>query len=161
MSTASDLPHLVIRVTGTYDGQATSADITVSGSHGVVVTGDRISTEFHARRLWPVVRDLLPPMTVLRANPAPTRARERTLPDDLADRCRAFVAITVTSRRSASTDHAPTVLRTWLATERELYAGVPSEGTLKAATPGALAETLIWDVAGAMEHLTRELDPAS
>jgi hypothetical protein len=48
-----------------------------------------------------------------------------------------------------------------LATPTELYGATPTEGSVLSVAPGALAEALIWDVAGAMEHLAQRLEPAS
>ncbi len=158
---AGGAPHLLIRLVSTHNDTTTRSDLTLTGSYGTVLTSGRPPQDFHARRLWAVVKDLLPPVALLRAAPAPTYAADRHAPPaDLARACRAGVAVAVILGGLGEGEEAPLSLRTWLATATELYAA-PAGGTVLSAAPGALAEELIWDVAGAMEHLAQRLEPAS
>ncbi len=110
---------------------------------------DGVETPFETARLWPVLRDLLPAFDHLRAHP---RGRPlpppREAPPGFAESCRAFVSIaTVTSE---SDDVA---VRSWLATDDELWAVGPDGAGVRPAADGELADLLVWDVTGAFETL--------
>lgn len=160
-------PAVAIRLVTTYGDATRRVDLQVSGSQGQAVEAGRV-TPFDTARLWPTVRDLLPPLDPLRADPS--RARHRTEPrtpgPGWAEECRAMVTLaTVTgadpdAAPDPTSDPAAVVVRTWFATDDELWSAAPlPDGTtdVRLATPGDLAELLVWDVTGALETLVHAL----
>lgn len=144
-------PALLLRIVSTYADASRRVDVEITGGHGVVHEDGR-ATPFETERLWPTVRELLPPLDQLRADPSPHLASP---PDRLpgpgwAEDCRAMVAI-------ATVTEAGTVVRTWFATDDDLWAASP--GVVRAARPGELAELLVWDVTGALETLVGQAVP--
>lgn len=142
-------PTIAIRLVSTYDDHTRRVDLQITGSSGVVHEDGR-ATPFDTALIWPTVRDLLPPLDPLVADPT---GRRQQLPDrdpgpDWTERCRAMVAI------ATVTESGP-VVRTWFATDDELWSAPP----LRPATPGDLAELLIWDVTGALETLLEPTQP--
>lgn len=146
--------EIQIRVAVTADGRTRRADLALAGSRGTM-TVDGATTEFPARAVWRTVRELLPDLTPLTADPAPERVVLGALPDDLATEVRAMVVIGT----GIPGDDGSGVVRTWMATDDALYAVEP--GVVREFGPGAVAQTLVWDVTGAMEHLVRVLEAAS
>jgi hypothetical protein len=135
-------------------------DLQLVGSRGLAVE-DGLATTFEADRLWPTIRDLLPPMDQLTADPAGRRTPEPAqLPGPGWDRqCRAMVSLAVVATaggEAAEQDRDP-VVRAWFATEDGgLWSAtpLPAGGTdIRRAPEGALADLLIWDVTGALEAL--------
>jgi hypothetical protein len=149
-------PQVALRLVTTYDGATRRVDLALRGSRGTLVE-DGVATSFPTERLWPVLRNLLPPLDQLRADPPPRPTAPGPLPGPtFADDCRALVVIaTVVGDGTEGTEVG---VRTWLATDDELYA-VGNEP--RRAEPGALAELLVWDVTAAMEALVRALEAAS
>ncbi len=136
-------------------------DLQLIGSSGLAVE-DGLVTTFEAGRLWPTIRDLLPPMEQLTADPAGRPAPEPAqLPGPGWDRqCRAMVSLAVVTTAGGEgdgRDRGPVVVRTWFATEDGgLWSATPlPDGStdIRRAPEGALADLLIWDVAGALEAL--------
>ncbi|WP_447644640.1 hypothetical protein [Nocardioides zeae] len=75
------------------------------------------------------------------------------------------VTITVTARPTGTTDGPSDTLalRTWLLTAKDLYsvtAAPDGSTTVLRERAGALAATLQWDVAGALDHLVGALAAA-
>lgn len=162
---APNPPTIAVRLVSTYDpadAQATRrVDLQITGSSGVVHENGR-ATPFDTALIWPTVRDLLPPVGPLLADPTGRRgtAPDRTPGPGWAEQCRAMVALAVVAApEGLDTESPQTVVRTWFATDDELWSAtpLPSGGTdLRLATPGDLAELLVWDVTGALEALLRE-----
>lgn len=158
-------PTIAIRVVSTYDDTTRRVDLQLTGTRGVVVENGR-STPFEVDRLWPTVRELLPPLEHLRADPTGRRtAVEPVRPGPRwAEECRAMVALAVVAGPDGFETESPQVtLRTWFATDDELWAAAPVAGgatDVHLATPGDVAELLIWDVTGAFELLVRNLTDA-
>lgn len=149
-------PQVAIRLVTTYDGATRRIDLALRGSQGVLVE-DGVSTSFEVRRLWPVLRDLLPPLDQLRADPPPRPTTLGPPPGPtFAEDCRALVVI-ATVVGDETNNHEVSV-RTWLADDDELWS-VGNEP--RRAEPGALAEHVVWDVTAAMEALVRVLEAAS
>lgn len=149
-------PQVGLRLVTTYGDTTRRVDIALRGSRAVLVEG-RTATDFPVERLWPVVRDLLPPLDHLRADPPPRRTTPGGPPGaTFADDCEALVVLATVVGDGATTHEV--AVRTWLATATELFA----VGTQpRRAEPGALAELLVWDVTAAMEALVRTLEAAS
>lgn len=143
-------PALALRVVSTYADRRRCVDVEITGSRGVLHEDGR-TTPFETAQLWPTIRELLPPLDHLRADPAPDRAPapERIPGPGWAEDCRAMVAI-------ATVTESATV-RTWFATDDELWAA--KAGAVRAARPGELAELLVWDVTGALETLVGQAVP--
>ena len=137
-------------------------DLQLTGSRGLAVE-DGLATPFEAARLWPTVRDLLPPLDRLRADPAGrSAAADARVPGPGWDQdCRAMVSLAVVAAPGATDAAAPdVVVRTWFATEDGgLWSATPlPDGStdIRLAPAGALADLLIWDVTGALEALVAE-----
>jgi hypothetical protein len=128
-----------------------------------VAVEDGLATTFEAARLWPTLRDLLPPLGQLRADPAglgPIEPAQRPGPGWDQD-CRAMVSLAVVAAPGGPDAAAPdVVVRTWFATEDGgLWTATPlPDGStdIRLAPSGALADLLIWDVTGAFEALVAE-----
>ncbi len=140
-------------------------DLQLVGSRGLAVE-DGLATTFEAVRLWPTIRDLLPPLDQLIADPAGRRPPEPAqVPGPGWDRqCRAMVSLAVVAtgggeaaEQASDTASVPVVVRTWFATEEGgLWSATPlPDGStdIRRASEGALADLLIWDVTGALEAL--------
>lgn len=71
-----------------------------------------------------------------------------------------MVALATTGAAAeGESDERPLVLRTWFATDDELWSATPlPDGStdVRLARPGDLAELLVWDVTGALERLVHE-----
>lgn len=147
--------QIAVRLAVTEDDTTTHADLLLTGSRGQVRSGGR-TTYFPSSSLWQVVRELLPDRAHLRADPMRSRAR-----DEVAATAQdADVAVVVaTSAHLADGAETPVVLRTWAADDEQLYVVEP--GFVRTASAGALADLLVWDVAGAMEAQVRSLEAAS
>jgi hypothetical protein len=137
-------------------------DLQLIGSRGVAVE-DGLATTFEAARLWPTVRDVLPPLDQLRADPAGYTALEPAqVPGPGWDeQCRAMVSLAVVAASGGADAAAPdVVVRTWFATEDGgLWSVTPlPDGAtdIRLAPAGALADLLIWDVTGALEALVAQ-----
>ncbi|MDF9715787.1 hypothetical protein INN71_10870 [Nocardioides sp. ChNu-153] len=181
-----DAPHVALRVAVTTGTTTVRSDLVLLGSRGALRTpvaptaaagapagapGPRTTT-FPTAALWPTVRNLLPDLAHVVADPAISRPEDRTEPPaDLATTALHVVTTSV----GAHVPTAPAVpgppgatpppdslaVRTWLVTATGLY-GV-GEGPLGTTIvtgerAGALAATLQWDVAGALDHLVRLLE---
>lgn len=159
---ATTAPSIALRLVTTYGDATRRVDLQVSGSRGVVVEGGR-ETPFEPARLWPVVRDLLPPLDHLRADPTGRRSPTPTRRPGpgWVEECRAMVALaTVVAADGLETESPEVVLRTWFATDGELWSATPRpDGSteVRLARPGDLAELLVWDVTGALEALVQRL----
>jgi hypothetical protein len=160
-SPPTDPPQLGIRLVSAYGEQTRRVDLQLVGSRGVAVE-DGLVTTFEAGRLWQTIRDLLPPLEQLTADPAGRPATEPAqVPGPGWDRqCRAMVSLAVvatTGGEAGEQDHDAVVVRTWFATEDGgLWSATPlPEGStdIRRAPEGALADLLIWDVTGALEAL--------
>lgn len=150
---------VVVRVVTTYDeDRTTRTDLVLAGNGGVADTDGVLST-FSVGDLWPTLREALPDVGGLRADPRPTPASELTRGGAELDRtCRAVVATTVAARIPGRPD-TELAVRTWLVTgdaDEAVYLLIPGEG-LQGHRPGGVAEHLIWDVTGALEELLRRL----
>jgi len=156
---ATDPPMVGIRLVTAHADSTRRIDLQLMGSRGLAVE-DGLATTFEAARLWPTVRDLLPPLDQLRADPAGQGATEPArLPGPGWDeQCRAMVSLAVLAAPGGADAAAPeVVVRTWFATEDgDLWSATPlPDGTtdIRVAPSGALADLLIWDVTGALEAL--------
>lgn len=150
----ADGPAVALRLVTTYDDRTRRVDIALAGRESVVVE-DGASTTFPTERLWPVVRELLPPMHQLTADPEGRPATDGRDPGpDFAEDCRAFVALATVVEEQVS-------VRTWLATDEELWSVTPrADGTtdISPAPDGAVADLLVWDVTAALEVLVSEAE---
>lgn len=155
-------PTIAVRVVTTYDDITRRVDLQITGTRGVAVEGGR-HTPFDTEKLWPTVRELLPPLDQLRADPNGrlTSVEPRRPGPGWAEECRAMVAIaTVAAPEGLETESPQVALRTWFATDDELWSATPQpDGTtdVRLATPGDVAELLVWDVTGALDLLVRAL----
>jgi hypothetical protein len=155
-------PALAIRLVTTYADTTRRVDLQVSGGRGQAVEAGR-ATPFETADLWPTVRDLLPPVEPLRAAPSGLRHRvldPRAPGPGWAEQCRAMVSLATVIGAAADADPTSVVVRTWFATDDELWSATPlPDGTtdVRLATPGDLAELLVWDVTGALEALVHAL----
>lgn len=151
---APQAPTVALRLVTTYDDTTRRIDIALAGPESVAVE-DGVSTTFPTERLWPVVRGLLPPVPQLTADPEGRPATEHRDPGPgFADDCRAFVAL------ATVVDDRVTV-RTWLATDDELWSVTPrTDGTtdVRPAPDGAVADLLVWDVTAALEVLVAQAE---
>lgn len=159
---APERPGVALRVVTTYDGTTRRFDIELRGATSVVVE-DGEQTLFSTERVWPVLRDHLPPLDLLRAHPAARPNPEPATPGPtFVEDCRAHVSIaTLVTGRGGGTELA---VRTWLVTDDALWSVTPrADGTNRVQTEpeGALADLLVWDVTGAMETLVRALEPGA
>lgn len=147
-------PAVALRLVTTYDDRTRRVDIALAGRESVVVE-DGETTSFPTERLWPVVRELLPPMHQLTADPEGRPATDNRDPGpDFAEDCRAFVALATVVDEQVS-------VRTWLATDEELWSVTPqADGTtdISPAPDGAVADLLVWDVTAALEVLVAEAE---
>ncbi|MFB9314345.1 hypothetical protein [Nocardioides plantarum] len=149
-----DGPAVALRLVTTYDDRTRRVDIALSGAESVAIE-DGETTTFPTERLWPVVRELLPPMQQLKADPEGRPATDHRNPGPgFAEECRAFVALaTVVDERVS--------VRTWLATDDELWSVTPqADGStdISPAPDGAVADLLVWDVTAALEVLVAEAE---
>jgi hypothetical protein len=147
----------------TVQGEATRRiDLQLIGSRGLAVE-DGLVTTFEAARLWQTVRDLLPPLAQLTADPAgrPTPEPAQAPGPGWDRQCRAMVSLAVVATAGGdSTEEDRVAIRTWFATEDGgLWSATPVDGStdLRRAPEGALADLLIWDVTGALEALVAGL----
>jgi hypothetical protein len=161
MGEPTDPPMVGIRVVTAQRETTRRIDLQLVGSHGLAVE-DGLVTTFEAGRLWQTIRDLLPPLDQLTADPAGRRTTEPAqLPGPGWDRqCRAMVSLAVVATaggEESEQDRDPVVVRTWFATEDGgLWSATPlPDGStdVRRAPEGALADLLIWDVTGALEAL--------
>ncbi len=155
----TDPPMVGIRLVSAYDEQTRRVDLQLIGTRGVAVE-DGLATTFEAARLWPTVRDLLPPLDQLRADPAGHPAIEpaRVPGPGWDEQCRAMVSLAIVAAPGGADAAEPGVaVRTWFATEDGgLWSATPMpDGStdIRLAPAGALADLLIWDVTGALEAL--------
>lgn len=154
-------PQVGIRLVTTYDDTTRRIDLGLRGSQGVLVQ-DGVATPFPVERLWPTVRDLLPPLDQLRADPPQQRTKPGGPPGDtFVDDCRAAVVLATVVGDDTTSEQV--AIRTWFATEDALFSATPHPGgnDVREAVAGSLAELLIWDVTAAMETLVRVLEAAS
>ncbi len=164
--TPAEPPQLGIRVVAVHGEQSRRVDIQLLGSRGVAVE-DGMVTTFEAERLWPQVREVLPPLDHLRADPAgrPSPDPERVPGEGWDSECRAMVSIAVVALPGGEDGPPPDVaVRTWFATEDELWSATPlpdGRTDIRLAAPGALADLLVWDVTGALESLVEHVEAAS
>ncbi len=153
-SPGDETPAVALRLVTTYDDRTRRIDIALTGPESVAVE-DGETTTFPTERLWPVVRGLLPPLPQLTADPEGRPATEHRDPGPgFAEDCRAFVAL------ATVVDDRVTV-RTWLATDDELWSVTPrTDGTtdLSPAPDGAVADLLVWDVTAALEVLVAQAE---
>jgi hypothetical protein len=144
------------------DDTARRVDLELRGSRGVAVE-DGVVTTFPAAQLWPVVRDLLPPVERLRAAPTGRPMADGHAPGPtFVEDCRAMVVLATVVGDDERDEHV--AVRTWLTTEDELWrVTAHADGTseVRSAPPGSVAELLVWDVTAAMEALVRALEAAS
>lgn len=155
----SEQPYLALRVSSTYGETRRTHDLILNGDTGQLVAEGGESSTFAAADIWPVVRDLLPDLPLLRSNPAPTRPEhQKPPPSDLADLARAAVVIAVTVSDAAG-ELQPLSLRTWLTTDDTLFVYEQAANTCLGAAPGALAEHLLFDVAGALDLMAAAVTP--
>jgi hypothetical protein len=159
-------PLIAVRVAVTVGEKTERVDIEIAGSRAVAREGET-STTFETRNLWPAVRDLLPKVGGLRADPHGTPQRDdapRPGPTWVDD-CRAVVNVaTVAAPYGTASEEARTVVRTWFATRDQLWSATPRpDGTtdVRLAPEGSLADLLLWDVTGAMDALVSAVRQAS
>jgi len=141
-------PTVGLRLVTKHDDHTRRVDIALVGNQAVLVE-DGVETSFETAQLWLVLRDLLPAFDHLRANPRgrPVPPR-RDAPPGFAESCRAFVSIaTMTS------EDEQVAVRSWLATDDELWAVGPDGAGVRPAAEGELADLLVWDVTAAFEAL--------
>ncbi|QIG44909.1 hypothetical protein G5V58_20930 [Nocardioides anomalus] len=155
-----DPPQIGIRLVVAHDDVTRRVDLQLVGSRGVAVE-DGLVTTFEASRLWPTVRAVLPELAHLRADPhgLPSPDPDRRPGEGWDRECRAMVSVAV-----ASLPGGEVALRTWFATDDELWSATPlpdGRTDLRLAAPGAVADLLIWDVTGAMEVLVAAAEVAS
>jgi hypothetical protein len=154
-------PQVGLRLVTTYDDATRRVDLALRGSQGVLVE-DGVATPFPVERLWPVLRDLLPPLDHLRADPPPRPTTPGAPPGPgFVEACRAMVVLATVVGDDTTTEQVS--VRTWLATDDGLWSVTPGgeANEVRRAEPGALAELLVWDVTAAMEALVRALEAAS
>lgn len=119
---------------------------------------------FAPELVWPVVRRVLPPHEVLRADPAPTPSSRRdtaTVEDSerwqaLVARADARVELLVTARSADGRLH-PVGAHQWLVTDGQLRAVGPGTTSVTTLEPGALAHELIFLVTGAYDAAAADL----
>lgn len=157
-------PQLGIRLVSAYGETTRRVDVQLVGSQGVAVEDGTVST-FEAARLWPTLREVLPPLDVLRADPAGLPEPPRRAPGEGWDqRVHAMVTLAVVPLPAGAEAPTEGAVRTWFATEDELWSATPQpDGStdLRPAAPGALADLLVWDVTGALESLVEQVEAAS
>lgn len=154
-------PQVGLRLVTTYDDTTRRIDLGLRGSQGVLVE-DGVATPFPVGRLWPTIRELLPPLDHLRADPPRRRTRPGAAPGEtFVEDCRAVVVLATVVGDGAEDQQV--AIRTWFATDDTLYSATPRPGgtEVREAVAGSVAELLIWDVTAAMETLVRVLEAAS
>ncbi|MCW2791284.1 MAG: hypothetical protein JWO76_382 [Nocardioides sp.] len=161
-TTGTPGPRVALRLVTTYDDTTRRIDLQLRGSQGVVVENG-VATPFPTDRLWPVVRELLPPLDLLRTAPTgrPLDGGQAPGPGFVED-CRAMAVLATVVGDDERDEHV--AVRTWLTTDDELWRVTPhADGTsdVRSAPAGSVAELLIWDVTAAMEALVRVLETAS
>jgi hypothetical protein len=140
-------------------------DFLVAAETSVAVEEGR-STSFPTARLWPEVRDRLPDLPHLRADPRGRPAPPPREPGEgFVEACRAYVvlATVVTDGGPLAPDSTPADagvvgVRTWLATDDELWSTTPRpDGTtdVRPSAEGAVGDLVLWDVTAAFEALVR------
>ncbi len=146
-----------MRLVTTHAGHTLTVDIALSGSECVAVE-DGVATMFPTGRLWPVVREMLPPLSVLHADPRGVHAPGPRQPGPtFAQDCTAFVAISTVVGDQVT-------VRTWLAGADDLWSVTPQpdgSSRLALAPEGAVADLLAWDVTAALDALVHRLENAS
>jgi hypothetical protein len=155
-------PRVALRLVTTYDDVTRRVDLQLRGTQGVAVENG-VATPFPSAQLWPVVRELLPPLDLLRAAPTgrPLDGGHAPGPGFVED-CRAMVVLATVVGDEEHDDHV--AVRTWLTTDDELWRITPHPdrtSDVRSAPAGSLAELLVWDVTAAMEALVRVLEGAS
>ena len=158
-------PRVALRLVTTHADRTRRVDVVVQGQTSALLEGGE-QTLFSTERLWPVLREQLPPLDVLRAAPRGKLVREPRVPGPgFVEACRAHVSLATLVAGGPEPEAAGEVaLRSWLATDDDLWSVVatPDGGTqVLAAAPGALADHLVWDVSAAMEALVRGLEARS
>lgn len=158
----SPRPTVALRVVVTYDGSTRRVDLELGGKESVAVEDGTVTT-FPTEQLWPTIRDLLPPLEHLRADPrGATLAEDRSPGPTFVEDCVASVVIATVVGEGEQIGSV--AVRSWLATATELWS-VTQHGdgttTVTAAPDGAVADLVIWDVTGALETLVRALEDAS
>lgn len=147
-------PAVALRLVTTYDDKTRRVDIALSGTESVAVEGGE-TTIFPTEKLWPMVRDLLPPLDQLRGAPQGRPATDARQPGPtFVDDCRAFVALATVVDEQVS-------VRQWLATADELWQVRPHDdgsSDISLAPEGAVADLLVWDVTAALEVLVHRLE---
>jgi hypothetical protein len=146
MSDWSDEQLVALRVVVTTDAGTRRAEVQLRGTRAVLVEDDA-ATPFETERLWPVVRDLLPDLDHVRADPRGAVAPRRQPGPTFVEDCVASVVV------ETSAAGEPTAVRSWLATGAELWEDTGSG--VRGAAPGAIGDALIWDVTGAFERLVK------
>lgn len=155
-------PTVALRVVVTYDDTQRRVDLELGGAESTKVEDGTVTT-FPTERLWPTIRELLPPLDHLRADPQGTPMTDDRRPGPgFAEECVASVVIATIVGEG---DQIGSVaVRSWLATATELWS-VAQHGdgstSVTAAPDGAVADLVIWDVTGALETLVRVLEDAS
>jgi hypothetical protein len=147
-------PAIAVRLVTTVGETTRRVDVAIAGEESVAVE-DGATTVFPTARLWPVVRELLPPLPHVQADPAGRVLPEPREPGpDFVEQCRAFVAVTTVVDESVT-------VRSWLATDDELWSVTPQpDGStvVRPAADGAIADLLVWDVTAALEALLHRYD---
>jgi len=158
----TDPPMVGIRLVTAHEDATRRIDLQLIGTRGVAVE-DGLATTFETARLWPTVRQLLPPLEQLTADPAGKAAVEpaRTPGPGWDEQCRAMVSLAVVAATGGpDAASADVVVRTWFATEDGgLWSATPlPDGStdIRLAPAGGLADLLIWDVTGALEALVAQ-----
>lgn len=158
----SPRPTVALRVVVTYDGSTRRVDLELGGTESVAVEDGTVTT-FPTEQLWPTIRELLPPLGHLRADPrGATMTEERQPGPTFVEDCVASVVIATVVGEGEQLGSV--AVRSWLATATELWSVTPhGDGTttVTAAPDGAVADLVIWDVTGALETLVRALEDAS
>ncbi|MDT9594757.1 hypothetical protein RDV89_16845 [Nocardioides zeae] len=156
---AAALPHVAVRVSVTSGGTTTRSDLVLQGSRGTLRTEGRDAVGFASGALWPTVRGLLPTLPHVVADPAVSRPEDRRpAGDELLVTCGHAITVVVAARMPGEEDAV--AVRTWLVSPDTLHgvvAGPDGSTAVLTEGSGALAATLEWDVAGAMDHLVGRL----
>ena len=155
-------PTVALRVAVTNAAHTRRVDIELAGSQSVAVE-DGVATTFPTDLLWPTVRELLPLLAHLRADPRGAPAPEPREPGPgFVEACVASVVIATVVGEGERLGSV--VVRSWLATDDELWSveqHPDGTATLRPHPDGAVADLLVWDVTGAMETLVRVMEDAS
>ena len=148
-------PLVALRVVVVHAGTTHRTDLQLAGSRGTLLS-EGVASTFESAELWDVVRGLLPPLDVLRAEPAGRRAPDepRRPGPGWAEECRAMVTIaTAAAPEGLDTEDPDVVVRTWFATDDALWSADGED--VREQPLGSVGDLLIWDVTGAMEALVR------